>query len=292
MFSVTVIGGGFTGLSTALHLAERGIDVAVLEANEPGWGASGRNGGQVNPGLKPDPAAVEAAFGPDLGRRMVDFCLVRARLAVRDHPPLPDRMRRPHRRHAARRLSSGPCRRCAAHGGGLHSARHAGHAAGCRPGAGGHGDRPLRDGHAGPARRQCAAARPGAGTRAGGDAGRGRGAWRDAGAVPTAAGRRMARHHPPPAPSRRRRSCWGGNGYTDGLWPRPCARASVPVFSSIAATEPLADDVARQVMPSGSVLYESGHITVYLRLDPANRPADGRPRPASARSTTRRPWTT
>lgn len=50
--SVVVVGGGFTGLSTALHLAERGVDVAVLEAHEPGWGASGRNGGQVNPGLK------------------------------------------------------------------------------------------------------------------------------------------------------------------------------------------------------------------------------------------------
>ena len=71
--SVAVIGGGFTGLSSALHLAERGVDVAVLEAHEPGWGASGRNGGQVNPGLKSDPDQVEADFGPDLGRRMVDF---------------------------------------------------------------------------------------------------------------------------------------------------------------------------------------------------------------------------
>ena len=69
--SVAVIGGGFTGLSTALHLAEQGTDVTVLEANEPGWGASGRNGGQVNPGLKHDPAQVEADFGPDLGGRMV-----------------------------------------------------------------------------------------------------------------------------------------------------------------------------------------------------------------------------
>jgi cation diffusion facilitator CzcD-associated flavoprotein CzcO len=47
--AVAVVGAGFTGLSTALHLAERGVDVAVLEAGQPGWGASGRNGGQVNP---------------------------------------------------------------------------------------------------------------------------------------------------------------------------------------------------------------------------------------------------
>ena len=68
---VCVIGGGFTGLSAALHLAEQGVEVAVLEAHEPGWGASGGNGGQVNPGLKHDPDQVEADFGADLGGRMV-----------------------------------------------------------------------------------------------------------------------------------------------------------------------------------------------------------------------------
>lgn len=43
-----IVGGGFTGLSTALHLAELGVDAVVLEANEPGWGASGRNDGKLN----------------------------------------------------------------------------------------------------------------------------------------------------------------------------------------------------------------------------------------------------
>ncbi len=47
-----VVGGGYTGLSTALHLAEKGRSVALLEAREPGWGAAGRNGGQVNAGFK------------------------------------------------------------------------------------------------------------------------------------------------------------------------------------------------------------------------------------------------
>ena len=68
---VVVIGAGFTGLSAALHLAEGGLSVIVLEAETPGWGASGRNGGQVNPGLKADPAETEATHGPGLGRRMV-----------------------------------------------------------------------------------------------------------------------------------------------------------------------------------------------------------------------------
>jgi len=48
---VAIIGGGYTGLSAALHLAEQGIDTCVLEARHSGWGASGRAGGQVNPAL-------------------------------------------------------------------------------------------------------------------------------------------------------------------------------------------------------------------------------------------------
>jgi glycine/D-amino acid oxidase-like deaminating enzyme len=48
---VCVIGAGFTGISTALHLAERGYNVHVVEANKVGWGASGRNGGQLISGI-------------------------------------------------------------------------------------------------------------------------------------------------------------------------------------------------------------------------------------------------
>lgn len=65
-----VIGGGYTGLSTALHLAQAGVDVALLEAEEMGARASGRNGGQVVPGLKPDPNTLEARFGTAIARRM------------------------------------------------------------------------------------------------------------------------------------------------------------------------------------------------------------------------------
>ena len=71
--AVAIVGGGFTGLSTALHLAEQGVDVTVLEAQQPGWGASGNNGGQANPGLKHDPDRIEADFGADLGGRMIAF---------------------------------------------------------------------------------------------------------------------------------------------------------------------------------------------------------------------------
>src|SRR5512132_4574504 len=67
---VVIVGAGYTGLSAALHLAERGADVVVLDAAEPGWGGSGRNGGQVIPGLKDDPDELEKTFGADMGRRM------------------------------------------------------------------------------------------------------------------------------------------------------------------------------------------------------------------------------
>jgi glycine/D-amino acid oxidase-like deaminating enzyme len=68
-----VIGAGYAGLSTALTLAERGVQTIVLEARAPGWGGSGRNGGQVIPGLKYDPDELDAMFGPERGPRLVDF---------------------------------------------------------------------------------------------------------------------------------------------------------------------------------------------------------------------------
>src|SRR5712691_4373992 len=68
---VVVIGGGFTGLSTALHLREAGVDVAIVEAVEPGWGASGRNNGQVIPTLsRHDPEDIIARHGA-AGERFV-----------------------------------------------------------------------------------------------------------------------------------------------------------------------------------------------------------------------------
>ncbi len=68
---VIVVGGGFTGLSTALHLREAGVDVAIVEAMEPGWGASGRNNGQVIPTLsRPDPEDIVAKHG-GAGERFV-----------------------------------------------------------------------------------------------------------------------------------------------------------------------------------------------------------------------------
>ena len=70
--AVAVIGAGFTGLSTTLHLAEAGADVPVLEAKEVGWGASGRAFGQVVPYLKQGHAAILRHYGAERGQRVVD----------------------------------------------------------------------------------------------------------------------------------------------------------------------------------------------------------------------------
>ena len=71
---VAVIGGGYCGLSTALHLAKRGVSVIVLEAQEPGFGGSGRNNGHCVPErLWQTPDAIGDHFGPERGERINDF---------------------------------------------------------------------------------------------------------------------------------------------------------------------------------------------------------------------------
>jgi len=62
---VCVVGGGYTGLSAALHLARRGYDVVLLEAQRVGFGASGRNGGQVGRGQRVGQDRLEAAYGAE-----------------------------------------------------------------------------------------------------------------------------------------------------------------------------------------------------------------------------------
>jgi len=68
---VAIIGGGFTGLSSALYLAQAGVSTLLLEARHTGFGASGRNGGQVIPGLKYDPEDLLEKFGPQRGQALI-----------------------------------------------------------------------------------------------------------------------------------------------------------------------------------------------------------------------------
>jgi gamma-glutamylputrescine oxidase len=70
---VCIVGGGFTGLSAALHLAERGYRTVLVEAHAIAWGASGRNGGQLNTGLRKGPGELVAMFGRDGAKRLFDL---------------------------------------------------------------------------------------------------------------------------------------------------------------------------------------------------------------------------
>ena len=70
---VCVVGAGFTGISSALHLAEQGHDVVVLEAARVGFGASGRNGGQIVNSYSRDMDVIEAKYGTETARALGDM---------------------------------------------------------------------------------------------------------------------------------------------------------------------------------------------------------------------------
>jgi len=80
---VCVIGGGFTGLSAALNLAERGLDVVLLEAERIGFGASGRCGGLVGSGQRKEVLETEEMFGYERSKLLWDFAEL-AKQEIRD----------------------------------------------------------------------------------------------------------------------------------------------------------------------------------------------------------------
>jgi gamma-glutamylputrescine oxidase len=80
---LAIVGAGCTGLAAALHAAERGLSVAVLEGGKVGWGASGRNGGQVIPGLRKGAVELTRTYGRERARALFDLAL-EARTLVGD----------------------------------------------------------------------------------------------------------------------------------------------------------------------------------------------------------------
>ena len=87
---VCVVGGGIAGCSTALHLAERGYRVALLERHRVGWGASGRNGGQALPGTGVAQQELERLIGPADARAVWDVTVAGLELARRLIEKYPD----------------------------------------------------------------------------------------------------------------------------------------------------------------------------------------------------------
>ena len=263
--SVAIVGGGFTGLSAALHLAEQGVDVAVLEAHEPGWGASGRNGGQVNPGLKPDPDQVEADFGPDLGARMVAFSGNAPNVVfdlIQRHQIACEALQSGTLRSALGRRSAEGVRRTAEQwsrrsemvtylerdvvAAQTGTPRYAGALLDRRGGQ----LNPL-----GFARGLAAAAMQAGAVVHGG--------------TPVSRIGRDGRHWRLTTPTgtiTAEKIILATNGYTDDLWPG-LRRGVIPVYSAIVASEPVSDEV----MPTRAALYEMGNVTVYYRKDRDNR---------------------
>jgi glycine/D-amino acid oxidase-like deaminating enzyme len=263
--AVAVVGAGYTGLSTALHLAERGTAVTLLEAHEPGWGAAGRNGGQVNAGLKHEPDEVEAHLGPTFGPRLVQlagdapsylFALI-DRLGIDCEPRREGTIRAACRaRHAAALRSS--VEQWRRRGAMLESwdAGRVAAATGTRRYVAASFD--PRGGSVNPLglARGLAAAAIAAGAVIHGNsralrlerAGSG---WR----IETAGGALLAE-----------KVVLATDGYSDDLWPG-LRTSIVPLYSSIIASEPLPPALAGSILPAGGVVYESGEVTTYYRVD-------------------------
>lgn len=86
---VCVVGAGYTGVSTALNLAERGYSVVVLEGARVGWGASGRNGGQICSGYSPSMSRIAGWVGDEHAKRLWEMAeeakaIIRDRVARHD----------------------------------------------------------------------------------------------------------------------------------------------------------------------------------------------------------------
>ncbi len=264
-----VIGGGYTGLSTALHLAERGRAVAVLEAQEPGWGAAGRNGGQVNAGLKEEPDDLVSKFGPVYGPRL-------ARFAIEGPDFLFKLIERLRIDCGAERCGTLRAAYAPAHVAKLHSAVEQWRRFGGTAQMWGQTQMAERTGTSryvagmfdpcGGAVQPLALAR---GLAA---------AVQRAGAAihsrsPVLGLERVGSEwqvRTPAAVVRADQVVITTQAYSGNLWPG-LRTSFVPAYSSIIATEPLSDSVAASVLPAKPVVYEVGNITTYFRRDASNR---------------------
>ena len=283
---VAIVGGGFTGLSAALHLAEAGIAATVFEAAEPGWGASGRNGGQINPGWKVLPETVEQRFGPEQGGKIAAMITATCDLVfdlVDRHGIACGAMRPGFVYAACGRRGQNHCvdwvRQWSARGAPVELLDRDAAAAllGTDAYVGGLLDR--RGGHLQP----LAYARGLA--RAALDAG----AKIHAGSPVLSQGFESGTWHlkTPAGQVRARKLLLCTNGYTDRLWPG-LAQCVVPVASVIAATAPLEAAVLERLLPERHAVAEHRRVGLYYRLDAegrftiGGRGRVGRPDPGSA----------
>ena len=266
---VAIIGGGFTGLSAALHLAEGGNDVVLLEAAEPGWGASGRNGGQVIPGLKHDPDVLEAMVGPDLGPRMVKAVGTSADVVfslIERHAIQCDAVRQGwiQLAHAPAALATATRRAesWARYGAdvALLSREEVAQLVGSTRYIGGWIDR--RGGGVQPLSyaRGLAAAASRAGARIHGGSPALRAARQD----------KNWRIETPKGAVVADTVIIGTNGYTGRLWPG-LAQTVMPLYSFQIATTPLSENLRRTILAQGQVASDTRRLLRYFRIDAHGR---------------------
>jgi glycine/D-amino acid oxidase-like deaminating enzyme len=267
---VCIVGGGFAGLSTALHLAERGIRAVVLEARETGWGASGRNGGQVIPGLKFDPDEILSMFGAERGERLIEFAGGTADIVfdlITKH-----RMDVPQTRNgwiqgahmaANVELVRSRAEQWSRRGAPVQFLDKSAtdHLLGTERYRGGWLDR--RGGAIQPLSyaRGLAKAALGAGARIHGE-------------TPATrlvrAGARWSVETGRGATVTADRVVICTNGYTGELWPQ-LRQTAVAINSYQVATEPLSDNLQRSILPEGQVLSDTRKLLLYFRLDHEGR---------------------
>lgn len=264
---VLVIGGGFQGLSTALHLAEAGADVMLLEAEQAGFGASGRNGGQVIPGLKDDPDVLDALWGPqatEFAGRTADtlFALVE-RLGIDCDAErggwIQAGNKQVHLAGLRARMAQWQAR--GADVDWLDAAAMA-RATGAKGFQGGWLDR--RAGKLHPLKLAYglaeAARRAGARLYAGSPVGtleRAEGGWR----ARLVSGLEVTAD----------RVVLATNAYTPGALDRALSRAVVPAHSFQIATEPLSEEQLSRILPGGTCASEIRRVGTYFRIGPESR---------------------
>lgn len=262
---VAVIGAGFTGLACALRLAEGGAGVVVVDAEAPGFGASGRNGGQVIPGLKLDPDALDRLYGEettDFVGKAADttFALI-ARLgidcAARRDGWVQASVKRSHLATLEARASAWARRGAAVD---LLDTAAMARATGAEGFAGGWIDRRAGSLHPLSYARGLARAAQAAGASVHGGSRvtrlrRDGKTWR----AETARGSILAEQ-----------VLLATNGYTDALWPGLRATL-IPANSFQIATAPLSPDERAAVLPGAAALSDTRRIGNYFRLSPDGR---------------------